>query len=237
MTQIANIDAVCFDFYNTLVHHTNGRGRGAMLMDYLETAGLESDPWQHQVIYDVFNPIAEDYPIDNDPEKMRAFQIRLAECVFRCLNIKGNEDSPDDHAMHLWSILGPDSLVTFPETETVLKSIRSAGLRIAVVSNWHCGLIHFCNKLGIGTFLDHVVVSAEVGSNKPDQHIFNEALRLLGTNPERTLHVGDTYNEDITGARDAGLQAIHVKRGNNGNEKDDISIRSLEELLGILGLN
>ena len=43
-----------FDFYNTLVCHRSGHGRGRALMEYLGEQGLSSDPWEHQVLYDLF---------------------------------------------------------------------------------------------------------------------------------------------------------------------------------------
>ena len=48
------VEAVSFDFYNTLVYHRSGRGRGRELVDYLTDQGFVPAPWQHQVLYDVF---------------------------------------------------------------------------------------------------------------------------------------------------------------------------------------
>lgn len=46
--RIAHVDAVTFDFHDRLVYPRAGRGRGARLMEYLQSQGLPSDPWEHQ---------------------------------------------------------------------------------------------------------------------------------------------------------------------------------------------
>ncbi len=44
---------------------------------------------------------------------------------------------------------------------------------------------------------------------KPDPAVFAPALEALGTEPGRTLHVGDSVHYDVLGAQAAGLQALH----------------------------
>jgi HAD superfamily hydrolase (TIGR01509 family) len=114
----------------------------------------------------------------------------------------------------------------------VLESLQREGLPVAVVSNWQCGLGHFCVELGIGHLLDHVVASAEVGRAKPDAEIFREACRRLGTPPERTLHVGDTITDDLDGARNAGLQAILVRQ-TRGSTDSSLPILDLHRVLEV----
>jgi HAD superfamily hydrolase (TIGR01549 family) len=237
MTRIMEADAICFDFYNTLVHHADGKGRGVTLMEYLDRAGLKADPWEHQFIYDVFNPIAKDYPSDYSSDEMQVFRNTLSEMVFKRLNIKENGISPEDHAENIWRILGPDCLKLFPEVTPVLQQIKHAGLPVAIVSNWHCGLSRFCEHLGIIPFVDFVIASAEVESTKPDQHIFNEAIRLLRTEPKRTVHIGDTYDEDFIGAQNAGFQALHLNRRIDAEQEINGTIRNLNEVLVALGIN
>ncbi len=103
---------------------------------------------------------------------------------------------------------------------------------MALVSNWQCGLAHFCADLGIGDLLDHVIASAEIGFAKPEPEIFHEACRRLGVPPERTLHVGDSIVDDLEGARHAGLQAVLVKRRPDRDETSP-SIPDLRSVLDV----
>ena len=201
-------------------------------MEYLQAAGLESDPWEHQVLYDVFEPHAREYSPALSAEAKRRYVARFAQRVFDRLDVRGAGTTAADHAAELWRLLGPASLALYSDVTPVIESLRRRGLPMAVVSNWQCGLAHFCGDLGVGALLDHVVASAEVGSAKPESEIFHEACRRLGTPPEKTLHVGDSVLDDLEGGRNAGLQVILVRRG---PDSDDAS-PSTPGLGGVLDL-
>ncbi len=232
----ATIDAVTFDFYNTLVYHRQGRGRGALLMEYFKREGLQSDPWEHEVLYDVFEQHGSDYsPSQSEVEKQRYF-LRLTNRLFQRLKVRAPDDAVADHAASVWSVLGPSSLAVFPDVSNVLRVLRAARYRLAVVSNWQCGLRHFCTDLGFGETFDDVIVSAEVGYEKPNAEIFAEACRRVGVPSHRVLHVGDSLTDDVEGARAAGLHALLVRRDQEGRLGDTPTIPSLELLPQLLGL-
>jgi HAD superfamily hydrolase (TIGR01509 family) len=85
-----------------------------------------------------------------------------------------------------------------------LRLLRSAGLALACVSDWDVGVGLQLERAGLGSFLDVVVSSAEIGARKPDPRVFRAALDRLGIAPERALHIGDAEG-DRTGALAAGL--------------------------------
>jgi HAD superfamily hydrolase (TIGR01509 family) len=231
---VAAIEAVSFDFYNTLVHHRAGRGRGPMLMEYLREQGLESNPWEHQVLYDVFERHGEEYAPDLPAREREDYYRRLAERLFRRLGVRAPPGAAAERAARIWELLGPASLAVYPEVGEVLRSLRGAGLRLAVVSNWQCGLEHFCTEIGFRDRVDEVVASAEVGSAKPDAAIFVEACRRLGVPPSRVLHVGDSAVDDLEGARAAGLASLLLRR--DDASPGDRTLRGLGELPALLGL-
>ena len=228
---IKGIQAVTFDFFNTLVYHRRGdAGRGAMLMAYLASHAIASDPWEHQVLYDVMEPHAREYSPDFPPAEKHAYFCQLAGRVFRRLNVS-TEHQPADHAAAIWNLIGPGSLALFPEVLPTLDRLRSAGYRLAIISNWQCGLHHFCVELGLADRFEHVLSSAEVGCAKPDAQIFADACQRLGVEPGRVLHVGDTQLDDVDGAQAYGMQPILIDRKGHGSA----SISSLDGVLEILG--
>jgi putative hydrolase of the HAD superfamily len=233
----ADIDAVCFDFYDTLIEDRNARGRSAGLMEYFESAGLEPGPWRHDVLYHVFEPHGREYSPAMPLDAKNAYLERLAGRLFDKLDVRVAPETVPIHAARVWELLGPSSLSVFPEVNGVLRTLRGAGLKTAIVSNWMCGLRHFCVELGIADGFDHVLASAELGTKKPEPEIFAEACRRLGTEPGRTLHVGDTVLDDLEGARNAGLHALLVQRKPDGSEPPGPWIRSLDEIPGLLGLD
>ena len=58
---------------------------------------------------------------------------------------------------------------------------------------------------------DHLWISAEIGKAKPDPAIFLMASSALGVPPGQCLFVGDREDDDVAGARAAGMQARLVK--------------------------
>jgi putative hydrolase of the HAD superfamily len=87
-----------------------------------------------------------------------------------------------------------------------LRSLRSRGLELVVVSNWDISLHERLAELGLRALLSDVVTSAEAGADKPDPAVFQTALAGLGDIPAgRALHVGDSP-ADEAGAAAAGLK-------------------------------
>ena len=86
------------------------------------------------------------------------------------------------------------------------------GIARVVVSNWDVSLREVLDRTGLTALLDGIVISAEVGAAKPDPAIFASALAVAGARAEEAVHVGDTVEADIAGARAAGLRALYLDR-------------------------
>jgi putative hydrolase of the HAD superfamily len=121
----------------------------------------------------------------------------------------------------------------FPEVAPTLEALRSAGLELAVVSNWDRRLPEILDGLGLAGYFAAVVVSAREGVEKPAPAIFHRALERLGVAPQRALHVGDSPRDDYQGAEGAGLSAALVDRHRRflGG-----AFRRIDGLDGVLGL-
>ena len=83
--------------------------------------------------------------------------------------------------------------------------------------------------LKLRKYLEVVLISREVGFNKPSPVIFEEALRKLGLPGESVVHVGDNRTEDLDGAAAAGLGALELVRGAKKLGQDQIG--SLADLM------
>jgi HAD superfamily hydrolase (TIGR01549 family) len=230
-----DVSVVTFDFYNTLVCHETGEGRGHRLMTYLRSAGLDCDPWEHQVLYDVFQPHLTEYSPTQSDEAKQQYRVRFAGRVFRRLRVQAPAEAAAGHAEQLWQLLGPASLRVFPDVRPVLARLKSAGLKMAIISNWQCGLGHFCTELGISDAFAHVISSAEVGHAKPAPEIFAEACRRLGVAAHAVLHVGDSIVDDMEGGRRSGLQVMLIDRSQQHDEYA-ARLRTLAALPQLLGV-
>jgi FMN phosphatase YigB (HAD superfamily) len=81
--------------------------------------------------------------------------------------------------------------------------------------------------------VDGTASSAVVGAAKPAPAVFQDALRLAGVGPDEAVHVGDSLEGDVDGARAAGLRAILLQR--HGEPPEGVeTITSLAELPALL---
>jgi len=127
----------------------------------------------------------------------------------------------------------PDTWQPYEETIDVLHELRSMGLRTAVVSNWSSNLPHILEAKGLTPYFDAVVVSCLEGVRKPDPGIFRRALWSTGVRPEQAVHVGDSYEDDVRGARQAGIRPVLVSRSSQA-PRDCAVISDLRGLLPLV---
>jgi putative hydrolase of the HAD superfamily len=126
----------------------------------------------------------------------------------------------------------------YDDVESSLRLLRSRGLKIGIVSNWDTRLKSICDGLGLTPLVDFIVISAEVGVRKPDPGIFRMALDRAGVRADEAIHVGDLLEEDVEGARRAGVRAVLIdrkKRITAGAAPADVRVvATLGELLPLL---
>jgi HAD superfamily hydrolase (TIGR01549 family) len=121
------------------------------------------------------------------------------------------------------------------EVPGALERMRKAGYRLAVLSNTESNLRDRIAAAGIGPFFETLVISAEVGSEKPDRKIFDEALRRMAVASEHALHVGDFYSIDVVGARGAGITPIMLDAKGLSPDREVTRVASLIELARLIG--
>lgn len=64
-------------------------------------------------------------------------------------------------------------------------------MKLAIVSNFDTRLRPILQQLGLEQLFDSILISAEIGVEKPNPTIFENACHQLGVLPEETVHVGD----------------------------------------------
>lgn len=95
----------------------------------------------------------------------------------------------------------------------VLHTLRRAGVKTAVLTNYvrevqREKLAHF----GLEPLLDAVLCVDDIGCAKPDPRAYHAACAALHVAPAQAVMVGDSWEKDVQGARNAGLGAVWVNR-------------------------
>jgi len=98
------------------------------------------------------------------------------------------------------------------EVPSILETLRQRGYRLGLVSNWDERLRDLLAALDLRKYFEVVVLSIEAGSTKPSPRIFEAALQALRVPAQEALHIGDSWEEDVEGARAAGMAAVLLDR-------------------------
>ncbi len=112
------------------------------------------------------------------------------------------------------SLPAPGRTRLFPGARELLGTIKELNLTCVVVSNsiWRLRddyRIDF-DELGVATYIDAIVSSADLGFRKPHRAIFEAALAFCGCEPGSCVMVGNSEAKDIEPALAMGMHAIRV---------------------------
>jgi putative hydrolase of the HAD superfamily len=126
-----------------------------------------------------------------------------------------------------------ENFALYEDALPVLEELRRHGLRIALVSNGQRDLEEFAAHHTLD--VDAIVGSKAHGRIKPHPSIFVAALRALDVSADEAAMVGDSYEDDIEGARALGIRAIFLDRDGHRRDAPD-RIDTLLALPAALGL-
>ena len=105
---------------------------------------------------------------------------------------------------------------------------------LGVISNNFGNTQGWCDAYDLSPLLDVVMDSTVVGVSKPEAGIFHAALSKLGVSPEEAIYVGDTYSDDVVGAKGVGMWAAWLVGEGEKECPDtslvDVQLTELQEL-------
>ena len=168
-----------------------------------------------------------------DPAGLHALRRRCAEALQAALPA-GARRLELDHVLE--ALLASLRFTAFADVRPALQDARARGQRLVVVSNWDVSLHDVLRALGLEPLLDAILTSAEAGVRKPAPAIFEQALALAAAGtpeaiePGEAIHVGDSLEEDVAGARAAGIEPVLVRRDGGAPVAGVRMIESLSEL-------
>lgn len=230
------IKAVFFDLYHTLVRYEPPREE--LHAKALKDFGIEVKPEIFRrplVIADefIFQEIARS-PLSQRSEKDKiALYVRYQGILLKEAGIEASEQLALGSLSKVRQL--DKKLVLFDDVMPVLTDLKGKGLILGLISNAERDILLLLNKLGLAPLLQVVMTSQDVGFNKPQPEIFQEALKRAGVQPSEAVYVGDQYQVDVIGANQAGMKGILLDRHGYFEEITGCPrIRSLTELVAHL---
>jgi phosphoglycolate phosphatase len=214
---LEGMEAVLFDFEGTLVDEQwNVKGAVQETLEKLRASGFSIEGLQgknYSLLMREAMQVASE--AGRSPEEVR----EMIGAIY---------DRYDQDALSRWSLR--------PEVKEVLHTLRSRGIKTALVSNvGKKALTMALQKLDLCSSFDLEVSRNNVQIMKPSGEGITLALKQLHVRKEKVLLVGDSP-DDIHAAREAGVKVILIAAGENTKaeapraQPDDL-IRNLREFL------
>ena len=226
---IKNIKAVLFDVDDTLFDRKLAQKEVCKLiveqlprvfntfnMERIQEAFLKSD----QISTDIFNSGA---PSEGLREKRSRLFLQL-------LGIK------EDYGAKITELYIRDSPLVNAAMDGAIPVVKklSRKFKIGAVSNGLADVQYRkLETMGLRDLFSCIVLSEVIGIRKPDPAIFHKAASLMHVKLEECLYVGDSYVNDVVGAKNAGMQACWLNRESlktQDEDKADFIISKLAEL-------
>jgi FMN phosphatase YigB (HAD superfamily) len=243
-TMTMMVEAVTFDFWNTLVWEEPGSLRKERLeawADALADLGIRFDRAQLESAHDAAHAgyvaswtAGHQFRAEDAVKQM----VEHLDCK---LGVKGEQALLDG-----FDEAGRRAAVHVSHgVRDCLQALKRAGLRIGIVCDIGLTpspvLCELLDRHGLRGYLDAMTFSDEVGHYKPARAIFEHALAALGSvPPERAAHVGDRRRTDVGGAIEMGMISVRY----NGVYEDeaihapeaDIVLADIADLPLLLGV-
>ena len=127
----------------------------------------------------------------------------------------------------------PQCATLTEEARAILELLRARRVPRAILTNGGPLQRLKIAALGLEEFIPGrcILVSGELGVDKPDPRAFAAVCHVLDLPPEAILFVGDHPEYDVGGARKAGFRTCWLRRGCQDESPDaDLATNSLADL-------
>ncbi len=156
------------------------------------------------------------------------------ERSLRYLGIKGinpkelNEKYLDSLSIHVPLMAGTDEVLSKLKDNYLLVMMTNGIKRVQEAK---------IKKSGLDKYFDCVIISDDVGYNKPDIRIYEYMENKIGKHDkDKILMIGDSVGSDIEGGINFGIKTCFFNpKGNECELKVDYEVKSMKEILDIVG--
>lgn len=226
--------AVIFDLFGTLVKGADQVNHTSYLDQSISMLGADADQfrkcWAGKEMIDL-----------RATGKLASPCEILSEACRRC-NL-----SPSEQALQAAIDLRRQAFETWLEPRSdahqVCWSLKKQGIKLALMSDCTADVPDLWPSLSFSKLFDAVLFSCILGIRKPDQRFYAIACEKIEVQPEHCLYVGDGASRELSGATQAGMQAVLIAATDHQDEvlpREDAHvwtgprIHSLTEVLNII---
>jgi len=161
----------------------------------------------------------------------RAFWLEYDGHVLALLGVEGETGEHAEKVVEL--LAGPRAVRLFPEVREALESLRASGARLGIVTARPLAVPDL-EALGVRHYFDPVIDAFHAGGAKRAGRMFHLAASHAAEAGRAAWHVGDSYEDDVEGARAAGVKPILVDRKGRYPEDDIARVSDLRAVARIV---
>jgi len=190
--------------------------------DYLLFSKIDKELWSKKIF-------------ENINVKISDIPIKRFEIFFNKLKIS-NVSITLANELFMEGLI--DAVFEIPESNQILNYLKSKNYIICIATN---GIIKLQKtralKTSFSKYIDQIVVSEEIGENKPSPKIFLKILKDNNVSHKEAIMIGDSLKNDILGAKNIGITSVWYNPLNKLNQTNilpDFQILNLLELKNIL---
>lgn len=194
-------DAIIFDLFGTLVDNFSSEEFNRVLSEMAELLHAPQEEFMHM------------WQVDTWPQ--------------RAIGLLSTAEAAIEYVCHSLGISVGDTLVrsaaekrldftrrtVVPRHDTIetLNQLKLMGYKIGLISDCTAEVPLLWHTTPLAALINAPIFSCSVGFKKPDPRIYRLASEQLGVAPERCLYVGDGGSYELTGAINAGMQALLIR--------------------------
>lgn len=235
------IEAVTFDFWNTIARSRSG---GAMVRARREAVVAACEAHDLGVEAELLAATLADVTASYEGSWSTGTHFHPNEGAEMLVATLGIEGPAREAVAEAFLTAGRGAkLKLSPDIRPCLETLSGRGLRLGIVCDvgFTGGelLREFLDREGLLGHFSGWAFSDEVGHYKPSPQIFEAALNALGAQPSAAVHVGDLRRTDIAGAAAVGMttvryRGLHDDSGEDGGGEADFVLDSHRELPPLL---
>jgi putative hydrolase of the HAD superfamily len=217
-----DIDGIVFDAVGTLIDpsppvaevYAAAARRQGVELDHSLVRDRFHKHFRNDEVDEMRGPLATDEPTEFRRWRRIVTQV-LPEVPY-----------PDRAFFELWDHFGsPGAWTCFADVAPALSALIARGIPVRIASNFDARLRGVVRGFAeLSCCAESLVVSSEVGFRKPHAAFYRAACASLGLPPGRVLCVGDDLENDVIGARRAGLLGLLLDR--HGRRPAEVSFVS-----------
>lgn len=224
---LENYDAVIFDLFHTLINLNNNASPQHQVWNYLQ---ISEEQWRRAIFSDAEDRLRG--RISHPSEVIRDIAYKIDPTITRDETERASQLRLEQFKVALSDIL--------PHVLSTIKGLKKQGKALGLISNADQIEVSSWTQTEISSYFDSAIFSCDIGYIKPEKQIYMHSLEQLALSPTKCLFVGDGGNDELAGAKNAGMDTTITLEflGDTMSEtvrrrraQADYEIHCIEELL------